>query len=163
MNERRVTNEIRKVISVIVINEDGVLSRISGLFAGRGYNIESLTVAPIPDSEYSRFTIVTQGSPRVLEQITKQLHKLIPTYKVIENQDVVEKEMVLVKIPIDSNLSGLDAILSGYNGIVANSTVDSLILMAVDDSIRITNFLNIIKKFKPTEVVRGGSVSMEKC
>ncbi len=155
-------NEIRKVISVIVQNEDGVLSRISGLFAGRGYNIESLTVAPIPDTEYSRFTIVTNGSKRVLEQITKQLHKLIPTYKVIDTGDVVEKEMALIKIPLDGNLSGLDAILKGYNGIVANSTEDSLILMAVDDADRITNFLKIIKKFKPTEIVRGGSVSMEK-
>jgi len=155
-------SNIRKVISVIVINEDGALSRISGLFAGRGYNIDSLTVAPIPDTEYSRFTIVTHGSEKVLEQITKQLHKLIPTYKVIDTQNVVEKEMVLVKIPLEVNLSGLDAILKGYNGIVANSTVDSLILMAVDDSDRISNFLKIMKKFKPTEVVRGGSVSMEK-
>jgi len=156
------SQEVRKVLSVIVKNEHGVLSRISGLFAGRGYNIISLTVAPIPDSDYSRFTIVTQGSQRVLEQIVKQLHKLVPTYKVIENQDVVEKEMLLVKIPLSANLSGLDAILNGYNGIVANSTEDSLILMAVDDSDRITNFIKIIKKFHPTEIVRGGSVSMEK-
>jgi acetolactate synthase-1/3 small subunit len=156
------SQEVRKVISVIVQNEHGVLSRISGLFAGRGYNIISLTVAPIPDSDYSRFTIVTKGNERVLEQIVKQLHKLIPTYKVIENQDVVEKEMVLVKIPLSTNLSGLDAILNGYNGIVANSTDDSLILMAVDDSNRITNFIKIIKKFQPTEIVRSGSVSMEK-
>jgi len=156
------SQEVRKVISVIIQNEHGVLSRISGLFAGRGYNIISLTVAPIPDSDYSRFTIVTKGNERVLEQIVKQLHKLIPTYKVIENQDVVEKEMVLVKIPLSTNLSGLDAILNGYNGIVANSTEDSLILMAVDDSNRITNFIKIIKKFQPTEIVRSGSVSMEK-
>ncbi len=154
--------EVRKVISVIVLNEDGVLSRVAGLFAGRGYNIESLTVAPIPDSKFSRFTIVTSGSERVLEQITKQLHKLIPTYKVIETQDVVEKEMVLVKIPLGGNLAGLDAILNGYNGIVANSTDDSLILMAVDDSSRIKNFLKIIQKFNPSNIVRGGSVSMEK-
>jgi len=154
--------EIRRVLSVIVKNEHSVLSRISGLFAGRGYNIESLTVAPIPESDYSRFTIVTKGSERVIEQIVKQLNKLIPTYKVIENQDVVEKEMLLVKIPLSANLSGLDAILKGYNGIVANATDDSLILMAVDDADRICNFIKIIKKFSPTEVVRGGSVSMEK-
>ena len=154
--------EVRKVISVIVLNEDGVLSRVAGLFAGRGYNIESLTVAPIPNSEFSRFTIATSGNQRVLEQITKQLHKLIPTYKVIETQDVVEKEMVLVKIPLAGNLAGLDAILNGYNGMVANSTDDSLILMAVDDSSRIKNFLKIIQKFHPTNIVRGGSVSMEK-
>ncbi len=154
--------EIRKVISVIVINEEAVLSRIAGLFAGRGYNIESLTVAPIPESDFSRFTIVTKGSERVLEQITKQLHKLIPTYKVIETQDVVEKEMVLVKIPLTANLSGLDAILNGYNGIVANASEDALILMAVDDAPRIQNFIKIMKKFEPVEIVRGGSVSMEK-
>jgi len=154
--------EIRKVISVIVINEEAVLSRIAGLFAGRGYNIESLTVAPVPESEFSRFTIVTKGNERVLEQITKQLHKLIPTYKVIETQEVVEKEMVLVKIPLDTNLSGLDAILNGYNGSVANASEDSLILMAVDDANRIQNFIKIMKKFNPIEIVRGGSVSMEK-
>ena len=154
--------EIRKVISVIVINEEAVLSRIAGLFAGRGYNIESLTVAPIPESDFSRFTIVTKGSERALEQITKQLHKLIPTYKVIETQDVVEKEMVLVKIPLTANLSGLDAILNGYNGIVANASEDALILMAVDDAPRIQNFIKIMKKFEPIEIVRGGSVSMEK-
>ncbi|RUM63157.1 MAG: acetolactate synthase small subunit [Sulfurospirillum sp.] len=154
--------EIRKVISVIVINEEAVLSRIAGLFAGRGYNIESLTVAPIPDSEFSRFTIVTKGSERVLEQITKQLHKLIPTYKVIETQEVLEKEMVLIKIPLDTNLSGLDAILNGYNGSVANASEDALILMAVDDAPRIHNFIKIMKKFNPIEIVRGGSVSMEK-
>jgi len=153
----------RKVISVIVLNEHGVLSRIASLFAGRGYNIESLTVAPIPDSDYSRFTIVTSGNKKVLEQIVKQLHKLIPTYKVIESDDVVEKEMVLVKIPLDTNLAGLDAILSGYNGIVANSSEDSLIIMAVDDVKKIENFINIMKnKFHPTQIVRGGSVSMER-
>ena len=155
-------SEIRKVISVIVLNEHGVLSRIAGLFAGRGYNIESLTVAPIPESEYSRFTIVTKGSPKVIEQIVKQLHKLIPTYKVIESDDVVEKEMVLVKIPIENSLAGLDAILAGYNGIVANSTEDSLIVMAVDDVKRIDNFIKVMKKFNPTQIVRGGSVSMER-
>ncbi len=153
---------IRRVISVIVLNEHGVLSRIAGLFAGRGYNIESLTVAPVPESNLSRFTIVTNGSPKVLEQITKQLHKLIPTYKVIENEEFVEKEMALVKIPLSANLNGLDAILKGYNGIVANSSSEHLILMVADDSNRIVNFLKAIKKFNPSEVVRSGSVSMEK-
>ena len=69
---------IRRTISVIVLNEHGVLARISGLFAGRGYNIDTLTVAPIPESNFSRLSIVTSGDERVLEQIVKQLHKLIP-------------------------------------------------------------------------------------
>ncbi len=154
--------KIRRVISVIVLNEHGVLSRIAGLFAGRGYNIDSLTVAPVPDSEYSRFTIVTSGDERVIEQIVKQLHKLIPTYKVIESDDIVEKELVMVKIPIKEDLAGLDAILNGYNGFVANATDDSLIIMAVDDVRKIENFIKIMQKFHPTQIVRGGSVSMER-
>lgn len=154
--------KIRRVISVIVLNEHGVLSRIAGLFAGRGYNIDSLTVAPVPDSEYSRFTIVTSGDERVIEQIVKQLHKLIPTYKVIESDDIVEKELVMVKIPIKEDLAGLDAILNGYNGFVANATDDSLIIMAVDDVKKIENFIKIMQKFHPTQIVRGGSVSMER-
>ena len=94
----------RRVISVIVLNESSVLARVTALFAGRGYNIESLTVAPIPDSDMSHITIATKGSPKVMEQITKQLHKLIPVYKVIEHEEMVEKEMVLAKFPIAENL-----------------------------------------------------------
>lgn len=153
--------EQRRVISVIVLNEHGVLSRISGLFAGRGYNIESLTVAPIPETNLSRFTIVTSGSPKVLEQIVKQLHKLIPTYKVIENKEFVEKEMALVKIPLEENLNGLDAMLRAHNGTIANLGEDFLIIMVADDAQRIENFLKAIKKFNPIEIVRSGSVAME--
>jgi len=87
----------RRVISVIVVNEASVLSRVTDLFSGRGYNITSLTVAPIPDTKYSRLTIVTSGSVRVMEQITKQLHKLIPVLRVYEHEDMVEKEMAMVK------------------------------------------------------------------
>ena len=106
---------MRRVISAIVLNEHGVLSRIVGLFSGRGYNIDSLTVAPIPESEFSRVTITTSGDARVFEQIVKQLHKLIPTYKVIDDSgEYVEKEMALIKISLNEDFSGLDAILKSY-------------------------------------------------
>ena len=108
-------NSIRRVISVVVTDEHGVLSRISGLFAGRGYNIDSLTVAPIPNTGLSRLSIVTSGDERVIEQITKQLHKLIPVYKVIDDAKFVEKEMVLVKIALGENLAGLDAVLTAVS------------------------------------------------
>jgi acetolactate synthase-1/3 small subunit len=153
--------EIRRVISVIVINEHGVLSRISGLFAGRGYNIDSLTVAPIPGSNLSRLTIVTSGSARVLEQIVKQLHKLIPIYKVIESGEFVEKEMALVKIPLSERFDGLDAMLKAYNGTIANSGEDYIVVMVADDAPRIANFLKAIKKYNPSDIVRGGSVAMD--
>ena len=100
----------RRVISVIVQNEHSVLTRITGLFAARGYNIETLTVAPIPDSDMSRLTIETKGNIRVIEQIIKQLHKLIPTFKVIEHEEMIEKEMVLMKFPINESLANIQAL-----------------------------------------------------
>ena len=152
---------IRRVISVIVLNEHGVLSRISGLFAGRGYNIDSLTVAPIPESDFSRISIVTSGDERVLEQIVKQLHKLIPTYKVIESGEVVEKEMALVKIALNENFAGLDGVLKAYNGSIVNTDENCIVVMVCDDANRVDNFLKTVKKFNPTDIVRGGSVLMD--
>ncbi len=154
-------NNIRRVLSVIVTNEDGVLSRISGLFAGRGYNIDSLTVAPVPETEFSRLTIVTNGNERVLEQIVKQLHKLIPTYKVIESGNFVEKEMALVKIPLDENFNGLDAMLKAYNGTIADSGENFIVVMIADNAKRVDNFLKAIKKYNPIQIVRSGSVAMD--
>jgi len=153
--------EERRVISVIVINEASVLSRISGLFSGRGYNIDSLTVAPIPESKYSRITIVTQGSIRVIEQITKQLHKLIPVLKVYEHENLVEKEMALVKFPISECLSDIAALCSAYNGKIVNVGEEVIIANVADEPHRVDNFLKAIKRFHPKEIVRSGVVAME--
>ena len=153
--------EERRVISVIVINEASVLSRISGLFSGRGYNIDSLTVAPIPESRYSRITIVTQGSIRVIEQITKQLHKLIPVLKVYEHENLVEKEMALVKFPISESLSDIAALCAAYNGKIVNVGQDVIIVNVADLPGRVDNFLKAIKRFHPKEIVRSGVVAME--
>ncbi|WP_291953102.1 acetolactate synthase small subunit [Campylobacter sp.] len=151
----------RKVISVIVLNEHGVLSRVVGLFSGRGYNIESLTVAPLDDKEFSRINIVTLGDEKVFEQIIKQLHKLIPTYKVIDSSDFIEKEMILVKILLNENLAGLDSILKAYNGSIVYSDSKCIIIMASDDTLKINNFLNTMKKYNLISVVRSGSILME--
>jgi len=156
------TNDnIRRLISVVVLNEHGVLSRISGLFAGRGYNIDSLTVAPIPGTEFSRLSIVTNGDKRVIEQIVKQLHKLVPIYKVIEDAEFIEKEMALVKIPLNDNLSGLDAVLKSYNGSIANSDEKTLMVMACDDANRIDSFIKTMRRYEPIDIVRSGSVIMD--
>ncbi|MBC5856901.1 acetolactate synthase small subunit [Campylobacter jejuni] len=152
---------MRRILSVIVLNEHGVLSRIVGLFSGRGYNIDSLTVAPLENKEFSRINIVTSGNERTFEQIVKQLHKLIPTYKVIESEEFIDKEMALVKIPLNENLGGLDAVLKAYNGTIANSNENFLFLMVTDDANRIDNFLKTIKKYNPSDIVRSGSVLME--
>jgi len=155
-------NNARRVVSVIVVNEASVLSRITDLFSGRGYNITSLTVAPIPESKYSRLTIVTSGSVRVIEQITKQLHKLIPVLRVYEHEDMVEKEMALVKFPITENLSDINAICEAYNGKIVNVGENVVIVMVADEPRRVDNFLNAVKRYSPKEIVRSGAVALER-
>ncbi|MDQ1263849.1 MAG: acetolactate synthase small subunit [Campylobacterota bacterium] len=152
----------RRVISVIVVNEASVLSRITDLFSGRGYNITSLTVAPIPESKYSRLTIVTSGSVRVSEQITKQLHKLIPVLKVYEHADLVEKEMALVKFPASENIADISALCSSYNGKIVNVGDNVVIAMVADEPKRIENFLKLINRYNPKEIVKSGSVALER-
>lgn len=152
----------RRVISVIVINEASVLSRITDLFSGRGYNITSLTVAPIPDSKYSRLTIVTSGSVRVIEQIIKQLHKLVPVLKVYEHADLVEKEMALVKFPITENISDIGTICAAYNGRIVNAGNDMIIAMVADEPKRVEHFLEAVKRYNPKEIVSSGAVALER-
>ena len=156
------TETTRQVISVIVLNEHNVLSRIVGLFSARGYNIDSLTVAPIAESQYSRMTIVTTGDKRVIDQIVKQLNKLIPVLKVNEHKNVVEKDTVLMKFSIDNNLSDIDVIARAYHGSIQNVTDEAIIVSATDSSDRILNFIKVMQKFNPQEVVRSGIVAMER-
>lgn len=154
--------ETRRVISVVVENESSVLSRVSGLFAGRGYNIDTLTVAPLPGTNRSRITIVTKGNERILEQITKQLHKLIPVYKVVEHEEMVEKEMVLVKFPIEESLADIQALCEAYNGGIVNVGVHMIIGMVADEPNRIRHFIEATSRYNPIEIVRGGVVAIER-
>jgi acetolactate synthase-1/3 small subunit len=152
----------RQVISVVVMNENNVLSRIIGLFSARGYNIDSLTVAPVANSQYSRMTVVTTGDKRVIDQIVKQLNKLIPVLKVNEHRNVVEKDTVLMKFSIDNNLSDIDVIARAYHGSIQNVTDEAIIVSATDSCDRIMNFIRVMEKFNPLEVVRSGIVAMER-
>ena len=156
------SEERREVLSVIVINKDSVLSRIVDLFSARGYNIDSLTVAPIPDSQYSRITIITIGMARTIDQIVKQLNKLVPVLKVIEHKNVIEKDTVLIKIPLDQSLSDVDVLARAYNGAIANVTEDAIVISATDAPKRIANFIKIIQKYRPIEIVRSGVVAIER-
>jgi acetolactate synthase-1/3 small subunit len=154
----------RRVISVIARNEHGVLARIAGLFAGRGYNIESMTVAPVPHSEFSHFTIETDGDKKTLEQIVKQLHKLIPVLKVIDHRsdNVVEKEMALVKFSMDGPLADIDALCRAYNGSFVNTGEGIVIAMVVDEPKRVRNFIKVIEKFNPKDVALSGVVAIQR-
>ncbi len=152
----------RKIISVEVINEHGVLARIAGLFAGRGYNIETLTVAPLPDSNLSRITIETYGNKKVLEQIVKQLNRLISVMRVVEHDDMIEKEMAIVRVPVSESLSDLDALARAYNGRIVNVGKDYIIAMAADKPERIEDFLKAARRFNPNEMVKSGIVALER-
>jgi len=156
------TQTTRQVISIIVLNEHNVLSRIVGLFSARGFNIDSLTVAPMEDSPYSRMTIVTTGDKRVIDQIVKQLNKLIPVLRVNEHKNVIEKDTVLMKFSIDNVLSDIDVIARAYHGTIQNVTSEAIIVSATDSSDRIMNFIKVMQKFNPLEVVRSGIVAMER-
>lgn len=152
----------RRVISVNVLNEHSVLARMSGLFAGRGYNIESLTVAPMQDSSLSRITIITSGDERVLEQIIKQLHKLIPVLSVIEDENMLEKETILAKIAISEPLADIEVICKAYNGRIANANEKYIIIVATDKPSRIDSLILALKRFKPKEVIRSGVIAIER-
>ncbi|HIP51790.1 MAG TPA: acetolactate synthase small subunit [Campylobacterales bacterium] len=154
--------EIRRVISVVVENESSVLSRVSGLFAGRGYNIETLTVAPIPNTKQSRISIATKGDTRTLEQIKKQLNKLVPVYEVIEHEEMVEKEMVLVKFPLSESLADIEVLCEAYNGTIVNVGVDMCIGMVADEPCRVKHFIEATVRFNPIEIIRGGVVAIER-
>ena len=155
-------NEVRRVISIVVENESSVLSRVSGLFSGRGYNIGTLTVAPMPNSQRSRITIATQGDERTIAQITKQLNKLIPVYEVVEHNEMVEKEMVLVKFPLTESLADIEVLCEAYNGTIVNVGVDMCIGMVADEPCRVKHFIEATNRFNPIEIVRGGVVAIER-
>ncbi|HIP11245.1 MAG TPA: acetolactate synthase small subunit [Arcobacter sp.] len=156
------SEEKREVLSVIVVNKDSVLSRIVDLFSARGYNIDSLTVAPVPNTEYSRITIITMGRARVIDQIVKQLNKLIPVLKVTEHANVIEKDTVLIKIPLDQSLSDVDVLVRAYNGAIQNVTDDAIVISATDEPKRIANLIKVMEKYNPIEIVRSGVVAMER-
>ncbi len=107
---------MRHIISILIENESGALSRVAGLFSARGYNIESLTVAPTEDPSLSRMTLVTRGSDDIIEQITKQLNKLIDVVKLIDlaESDHIERELMMVKVKTTEQIARRNQRHGGY-------------------------------------------------
>jgi len=148
-------------ISILVRNEAGVLSRISDLFSGRGYNIESLTVAPTLDTDYSRVTIVTNGDDKVIEQITKQLNRLIPTIKVMDLpvNDAIEREFIMCKVCArDEHRSEILRIAEIFNAKIIDVTHKSYTLQALGDERQIKSLIELLKPIGIRELVRSGKV-----
>lgn len=152
-------------ISVLVSNEVGVLSRIVDLFSGRGYNIESLTAAPALDNIYSRITIVTKADDDVIEQICKQLNRLIPVIKVanLSIGDAIEYEIGLIKVNInDENRTEFINIIAQAHAEVMD-IVDKTYTVKIDgDENRLRTFMELVRPFGVKEFVRSGKVAITK-
>lgn len=156
---------MRHTISVLVENKFGVLSRISGLFSGRGYNIESLTVGETIDPQISIMTIVTTGDDQIIEQITKQLNKLIDVIKVTDmtELDHVEREMVLVKVaPKQEDKAEVLRLAEIFRGRVVDSGLTTYTLEITGDEKKIEAFIEIIKPYSIKEFARTGKVAISR-
>ena len=140
-------------------NEAGALSRVAGLFSARGYNIESLTVAPTEDPSLSRMTLVTQGTDEIIEQITKQLNKLIDVVKLMDMTDGphIEREMMLVKVQArGDNRHELKRISDIFRGRIIDVTDETYTIEMTGAGDKLDAFLNTIDQGLIVEVVRSG-------
>jgi len=150
---------MRHIISLLMENEAGALSR-SGLFSARGYNIESLSVAPTEDLSLSRMTIVTSGSDEVIEQIIKQLNKLIDVVKVLDlhDGDHIERELVLVKVKANKQYRDeVQQLSNSYGGRIIDSSENILTIEFTGTSTELDNYLKSLNSAFVVEIVRTGA------
>jgi acetolactate synthase-1/3 small subunit len=150
---------MRHIISILIENESGALSRVAGLFSARGYNIESLTVAPTEDPSLSRMTLVTTGTEEIIEQITKQLHKLIDVVKLMDMTDGphIEREMLLIKIRTEGHARDEVKRLSEiFRGRIIDVTDSSYTVELTGTSSKVDAFLEAVDDTWIIEVVRSG-------
>ena len=154
----------RVTLSVLVENEFGVLARVAGLFSARGYNIDSLCVAETLDPTISRMTIVTRGEPEILEQITKQLNKLINVLKVTEFTDgmeFVEREMALIKVNATPEVRAeVLRIVDIFRAKVVDVSPRSYTVEVTGDEEKINAIIELLRPFGIKEVARTGKVAM---
>jgi len=154
---------MRHTISVLVENKFGVLSRVSGLFSGRGYNIESLSVGETIDPKVSIMTIVTSGDDAIIEQITKQLNKLIDVIKVTDltEDEHVEREMVLIKVAPRAEVKAEVLRLAEiFRGRIVDSSQKTYTVEITGDEKKIEAFIELIKPLGIKEFVRTGKVAI---
>ena len=150
---------MRHIISVLLENESGALSRVAGLFSARGFNIESLTVAATNDTTLSRMTIVSVGDDGIIEQIVKQRDKLIDVVKVTDltATEHIERELLLVKVDVDPNTQAdIDRLIDKYAGKILDASEDTYLIELAGQSKKINDFLNAIDASKILEVSRTG-------
>lgn len=151
---------MRHIISLLMENEAGALSRVAGLFSARGYNIESLNVAPTEDPTLSRMTLVTIGSDEVIEQITKQLNKLIEVVKIVDlsEGDHIERELMLVKVrAIGDDREEMKRLADIFRGNIIDVTDKSYTIELTGTSSKLDAFLETIERNMILETIRTGA------
>jgi acetolactate synthase-1/3 small subunit len=150
---------MRHIISILMENEAGALSRVAGLFSARGYNIESLTVAPTEDATLSRMTLVTDGTDEIIEQITKQLNKLIDVVKLMDMTEGphIEREMMLVKVRAEGDKRAeLKRVADIFRGRIIDVTTKSYTIELTGAGDKLDAFLQALDQTVIIEVVRSG-------
>ncbi|RLJ16645.1 acetolactate synthase small subunit [bacterium endosymbiont of Escarpia laminata] len=150
---------MRHIISILMENESGALSRVSGLFTARGYNIESLTVAPTQDPSLSRLTLVTSGSEEIIEQITKQLNKLIDVVKLADLSEGIhiEREMMMIKLRAErTQREEIKRLVEIFRGKIIDVTDTSYIVELTGASCKLDAFVEAVSADLIVEMVRTG-------
>ncbi len=154
---------MRHIISILLENEAGALSRVAGLFSARAYNIESLTVAPTDDPSLSRMTLVTTGSDEIVEQVCKQLNKLIDVVKLVDlTKDIhVERELILVKVKAEKEQRDeVRRVVEIFSGHIVDMTDATYTLEVTGDSEKIDAVLKALENMAILEVVRSGQLGI---
>ena len=150
---------MRHIISVLLENESGALSRVAGLFSARGYNIETLTVAPTEDPSLSRLTVVTRGNEEIIEQITKQLNKLLDVIKVVDlSEDAhIERELMLIKVrAAGKDREEMKRMADIYRGRIIDVTDSSYVIELTGTCVKLDSFIQAIEPGLILETVRTG-------
>ncbi|MCP5418063.1 MAG: acetolactate synthase small subunit [Chromatiaceae bacterium] len=154
---------MRHIISILMENESGALSRVAGLFSARGYNIESLTVAPTEDPTLSRMTLVTRGDEAIVEQITKQLNKLIEVVKLLDLSDGphIEREIMLIKLKAENGKrEEAMRLVEIFRGKVVDVTDSTFVVELTGKSAKLDAFIKAAHEESVVEVVRSGPLGI---
>lgn len=154
---------MRHTISVLLQNKPGVLSRVTGLFSGRGFNIDSLSVAETLEKDVSCLTLVTHGDEAIIEQITKQLHKLIDVIKVTDmvEHDHVEREMILIRVKADTgSREEVLRVCDIFRGKVVDVSPKSYVIEMTGSRSKVQAIIDILRPIGIQEIVRSGVISM---
>ncbi len=157
------TGRMRHVLSALVQNQPGVLAHVSGMFASRGFNIDSLAVGETEDPQLSRITVVVMGDDRLLEQVRKQLEKIVTVVKVLDisREDYVERDLMLIKVDSShEQLAGIKALVEIYRGRIVDVSPDQVMIEIAGQERKIEAFIEAVRPYGIRELARTGRIAL---